>query len=90
MREANISRKTKETDITCRLNIDGTGEFNINTGIGFFDHMLSGFSKHGFFDLDLSCKGDLIVDGHHSVEDTGIVLGTAIKEAIGDKKGIMR
>lgn len=90
MREANISRKTKETDITCKLNIDGTGESTISTGIGFFDHMLSGFSKHGFFDLELTCKGDLIVDGHHSVEDTGIVIGTAIKEAIGDKKGIMR
>lgn len=90
MREANISRKTKETDITCKLNIDGTGESTINTGIGFFDHMLSGFSKHGFFDLELTCKGDLIVDGHHSVEDTGIVIGNAIKEAIGDKKGIMR
>lgn len=90
MREANISRKTKETDITCKLNIDGTGESTVSTGIGFFDHMLSGFSKHGFFDLELTCKGDLIVDGHHSVEDTGIVIGTAIKEAIGDKKGIMR
>jgi len=90
MREATINRTTKETDISCTLKIDGFGNSNISTGIGFFDHMLTGFSKHGFFDLDLKCQGDLIVDGHHSVEDTGIVIGTAIKEAIGDKKGIMR
>ncbi|MCR4989858.1 MAG: imidazoleglycerol-phosphate dehydratase HisB [Lachnospiraceae bacterium] len=90
MREANISRKTNETDITCKLNLDGEGKYNISTGIGFFDHMLENFTKHGFFDLDLSIKGDLIVDGHHSVEDAGIVLGTAIKEALGDKKGIKR
>ena len=90
MREANISRKTNETDITCKLNLDGEGKYNISTGIGFFDHMLESFTKHGFFDLDLSIKGDLIVDGHHSVEDAGIVLGTAIKEALGDKKGIKR
>lgn len=89
-REAQISRKTKETDITCILNLDGRGESQIATGIGFFDHMLEGFSKHGFFDLTLKCKGDLIVDGHHTVEDTGIVLGGAIREALGDKKGIRR
>lgn len=89
-REAQISRKTKETDITCILNLDGRGESQIATGIGFFDHMLEGFSKHGFFDLTLKCKGDLIVDGHHTVEDTGIVLGEAIREALGDKKGIRR
>lgn len=90
MREATVSRKTKETDITCRFNIDGEGKSNISTGIGFFDHMLEGFTRHGFFDLDMDVKGDLNVDGHHTVEDTGIVLGTAIKEALGDKKGIMR
>ena len=72
------------------LNIDGTGITKIDTGIGFFDHMLSGFGKHGFFDLDIKVKGDLEVDGHHTVEDTGIVLGNAIKEAIGDKVGIKR
>lgn len=89
-RSASIQRKTKETDIALRLNIDGTGTSNINTGIGFFDHMLEGFAKHGFFDLNCTIKGDLEVDGHHTVEDCGIVLGNAIKEAIGDKKGIKR
>jgi imidazoleglycerol-phosphate dehydratase len=89
-RTATINRTTKETDISAVLNIDGTGKNNISTGIGFFDHMLEGFSKHGFFDLDLSVKGDLNVDGHHTVEDAGIVLGNAIKEAVGDKKGIRR
>ncbi|NBH81791.1 imidazoleglycerol-phosphate dehydratase HisB [bacterium C-53] len=89
-REAEISRKTKETDITCKINLDGRGESEIHTGIGFFDHMLEGFSKHGFFDLTLSCKGDLIVDGHHTIEDVGIVLGEAVKKALGDKKGIRR
>ncbi|MDE6739442.1 MAG: imidazoleglycerol-phosphate dehydratase, partial [Lachnospiraceae bacterium] len=80
-RTANINRKTKETDITLNLKIDGMGTSEINTGIGFFDHMLEGFSKHGFFDLTLHVNGDLHVDGHHTVEDTGIVLGTAIREA---------
>ena len=89
-RVATIARKTKETDINITLNLDGKGNSNITTGIGFFDHMLTGFSKHGFFDLDVTTKGDLEVDGHHTVEDTGIVLGQAIKEAIGDKKGIKR
>lgn len=89
-RTAHITRRTNETDIDLTLNIDGTGKSEITTGIGFFDHMLSGFSKHGFFDLTLSVNGDLAVDGHHTVEDTGIVLGTAIKEAIGDKTGIRR
>ncbi len=89
-RTATIKRKTKETDISLTLNLDGTGESEINTGIGFFDHMLNGFSKHGFFDLKLSCKGDLFVDGHHTVEDCGIVLGQAIREALGDKAGIRR
>lgn len=89
-RTANITRKTKETDINLSLTIDGTGTSDINTGIGFFNHMLEGFSKHGFFDLTISVNGDLEVDGHHTVEDTGIVLGTAIKEALGDKDGIKR
>lgn len=85
-----IKRKTKETDITLSLQLYGTGKSRIETGIGFFDHMLEGFAKHGFFDLTCKVEGDLIVDGHHTVEDTGIVLGEAIKEAIGDKKGIKR
>lgn len=89
-RIANIQRKTKETDIGARLNIDGTGSSTINTGIGFFNHMLEGFAKHGFFDLKLNCEGDLAVDCHHTIEDCGIVLGNAVKEAIGDKKGIKR
>ena len=89
-RTANITRKTKETDINLSLTIDGTGISEVNTGIGFFNHMLEGFSKHGFFDLTLSVNGDLEVDGHHTVEDTGIVLGSAIKEALGDKDGIKR
>ena len=89
-RIANIQRKTKETDISARLNIDGTGSSTINTGIGFFNHMLEGFSKHGFFDLNLNCEGDLAVDCHHTIEDCGIVLGNAVKKAIGDKKGIKR
>ena len=89
-RTANINRKTKETDISLSLSIDGAGSSEIYTGIGFFDHMLSGFTKHGFFNLTVQVNGDLDVDGHHTVEDTGIVLGTAIREAIGDKTGIKR
>lgn len=89
-RIANVQRKTKETDIRVKLNLDGTGKSKINTGIGFFDHMLEGFSKHGFFDLELNCEGDLEVDCHHTIEDCGIVLGSAIHEALGDKKGIKR
>ena len=89
-RISNVSRKTKETDITLEFSVDGTGCASVNTGIGFFDHMLEGFAKHGFFDLKLECDGDLEVDTHHTVEDCGIVLGQAIKEAIGDKKGIKR
>ena len=90
MRTAKIDRKTKETDISLSLAIDGTGTSRISTGIGFFDHMLDGFARHGFFDLTLQVNGDLGVDGHHTVEDTGIVLGTAIKEALGGKAGIKR
>ncbi len=90
LRKADVSRKTGETDIKISLNIDGTGKNQIKTGIGFFDHMLTAFSKHGLFDLKCSVTGDLEVDGHHSVEDCGIVLGNAIKKAIGDKKGINR
>ncbi len=89
-RIATINRKTKETDIAMELNIDGTGTAQMDTGIGFFNHMLEGFAKHGFFDLSCEIDGDLEVDGHHTVEDAGIVLGQAIKEAIGDKKGIRR
>ena len=89
-RAANCVRKTKETDITLSLYLDGTGKSEIHTGVGFFDHMLEGFSRHGFFDLDVKVEGDLEVDCHHTIEDTGIVLGSAIKEAIGDKKGIKR
>lgn len=89
-RTATIERNTKETKIKASLNLDGAGKSEIATGIGFFDHMLSGFSKHGFFDLTIEVNGDLEVDGHHSVEDAGIVLGTAIKEALGDKAGIKR
>ena len=89
-RTATITRTTKETDINMNLNLDGEGMSNIHTGIGFFDHMLEGFAKHGFFNLDVAINGDLDVDGHHTVEDAGIVLGTAIKEAVGDKKGIKR
>lgn len=89
-RIAEISRKTKETDINLKLNLDGSGKSAIHTGIGFFDHMLEGFAKHGFFDLDCTVDGDLHVDGHHTVEDTGIVLGEAIKQAVGDKKGMKR
>ena len=87
---AEINRKTKETDIQMSLTLDGKGKNDIKTGIGFFDHMLSGFAKHGFFDLTISVNGDLDVDGHHTVEDTGIVLGQAIKKAIGDKTGMKR
>lgn len=89
-RIAKIERNTKETKITCSLNLDGSGICNADTGIGFLDHMLEGFSKHGFFDLDLKIMGDLQVDGHHTVEDCGIVLGLAIKEALGDKSQIKR
>ncbi|MBR3772143.1 MAG: imidazoleglycerol-phosphate dehydratase HisB [Clostridium sp.] len=89
-RSAKVIRTTKETDIQLEFNIDGSGIANIDTGIGFFDHMLNSFVRHGFFDMNLKVKGDLEVDAHHTVEDTGIVLGQAIKEACGDKTGIKR
>ncbi len=89
-RTARIKRVTKETDIVLHLNLDGSGISHINTGIGFFDHMMEGFARHGFFDLDLKVKGDLHVDCHHTIEDTGIVLGEAIRQALGDKVGIRR
>ena len=89
-RIATVERKTRETDIEARFVVDGSGKADIDTGVGFFDHMLEGFSKHGFFDLKLKCDGDLGVDTHHTVEDCGIVLGQAIKDAIGEKKGIKR
>ena len=89
-RTADYVRKTKETDISLHLNLDGTGSSSINTGIGFFDHMLDGFARHGLFDLKVNVVGDLAVDCHHTIEDTGIVLGNAIKKAVGDKKGIRR
>ncbi len=89
-RSATVARKTKETDITCTIGLDGTGKADIKTGIGFFDHMLDGFARHGLFDLTLHCEGDLYVDCHHTIEDCGIVLGQALREAIGDKKGMIR
>lgn len=90
IRTASLHRQTGETDIELTLNLDGTGKTDIDTGIGFFDHMLNNFARHGLFDLTVKAKGDLYVDGHHLVEDTGIVLGQAIKEAVGDKKSIKR
>ncbi len=89
-RTASCTRTTKETDIALTLNLDGTGKTRIDTGVGFFDHMLDGFARHGLFDLTVTVKGDLDVDCHHTIEDTGIVLGQAILEAIGDKAGIRR
>ena len=89
-RTATVTRKTRETAISVSIDIDGSGKTDINTGIGFFDHMLNGFARHGLFDLIVSCDGDLQVDCHHSIEDTGIVLGEAIAKAIGDKSGIVR
>lgn len=89
-RTAKITRCTKETEISVTLNLDGRGQYRISTGIGFFDHMLGGFARHGLFDLDLVCKGDLEVDSHHTIEDVGIVLGEAIREALGEKKAVRR
>lgn len=90
MRTATINRKTNETDIKLKLNIDGHGKYEVSTGIGFFDHMLELFARHGAFDLTLSCNGDLHVDQHHTVEDVGIALGEAFDKALGDKKGVLR
>ena len=89
-RTAAITRTTKETDISVKLDLDGTGQVQVDTGIGFFDHMIDAFGRHGLFDLDVKAAGDLHVDGHHTVEDCGIVLGQAFAEAIGDKRGIVR
>ncbi|MFB0900715.1 MAG: imidazoleglycerol-phosphate dehydratase HisB [Dehalococcoidia bacterium] len=89
-RVSKVQRKTNETDIEVYLNIDGTGKSNINTGIGFCDHMLSAFAKHGRFDLNVDCTGDLEVDAHHSIEDIGISIGKAINESLGDRSGINR
>ena len=90
IRKAHVSRKTSETDIEISICLDGTGECDADTGIGFFDHMLNSFARHGLFDLSVKVRGDLYVDGHHTIEDTGIVLGEAIQKALGDKKGIRR
>ncbi|MCT4545460.1 MAG: imidazoleglycerol-phosphate dehydratase HisB [Vallitalea sp.] len=89
-RSSEIKRKTKETDISMLYNIDGVGNYNIHTGIGFFDHMMTHIAKHGFFDINLKCLGDLEVDCHHTIEDIGIVFGKCIKEAVGNKSGIKR
>ncbi|MBQ8247771.1 MAG: imidazoleglycerol-phosphate dehydratase HisB [Lachnospiraceae bacterium] len=89
-RKAELKRKTSETDISVSLELDGKGKYEVKTGIGFFDHMLEGFTKHGSFDLKLTAAGDLNVDNHHTVEDVGIVLGSAIRQALGDKEGINR
>lgn len=89
-RNSTVSRKTRETEIEVTLDLDGSGRAEVDTGIGFLDHMLEGFARHGFFDLKCRVRGDLQVDGHHTVEDAGIVLGQAIREAVGDKKGICR
>lgn len=89
-RIATVNRKTKETDITVTINIDGTGTNNINTGVGFFDHMLDGMARHGLFDLNIECKGDINVDSHHTIEDCGIAIGECLKKALGDKKAIKR
>lgn len=89
-RIAEYTRKTKETDIYLSFDLDGRGDAKVDTGIGFFDHMLDGFARHGLFDLNVKVTGDLVVDCHHTIEDTGIVFGNAIKKAVGDKKGIKR
>lgn len=89
-RTAKISRDTAETKITVQLNLDGTGQSNLKTGIGFFDHMLDQIARHGLIDLDVQCEGDLHIDGHHTVEDVGICIGQAVRQAVGDKKGIVR
>ncbi len=90
MRKAQISRKTKETDIHVDINLDGKGEYDINTGVGFFDHMLDQLSRHSLIDMKIGCKGDLHIDAHHTTEDVGIALGQAVHMALGDRKGIVR
>src|SRR3989441_11996850 len=89
-RKTTKSRKTKETNISVSLNLDGTGEHRITTGIPFFDHMLAQVARHGHFDLEIDAKGDLEIDGHHTVEDTGLVLGQALRDALGERRGITR
>jgi imidazoleglycerol-phosphate dehydratase len=89
-RTSEITRNTAETQIAVRVNLDGTGKANLSTGIGFFDHMLDQIARHGLIDLDVQAKGDLHIDGHHTVEDVGIAIGQAVAKAIGDKKGIRR
>jgi len=90
MRTASTTRKTNETDISVKLNIDGTGVYDVHTGIGFLDHMLEQLSRHSLMDLNVTCEGDLHIDGHHTTEDCGIAIGTALKKALGDMKGITR
>ena len=89
-RNSNVSRKTSETEIDIKMNLDGSGDYNISTGVKFFDHMLESFSKHSMIDLDVQASGDIEIDDHHTIEDVGILLGEAFSEAIGDKKGIKR
>lgn len=89
-RNTNVSRKTSETDITIKMDLDGTGKYNISTGVNFFNHMLESFSKHSMIDLDVRASGDIEIDDHHTIEDVGILLGEAFSNAIGDKKGIRR
>jgi len=90
MRQARIERKTKETQITASVNLDGTGRYDVSTGIGFLDHMMEQLSRHSLIDLELKAKGDLHIDFHHTTEDTGIVIGEAVNQALGDRKGIIR
>lgn len=89
-RRCTIERRTRETNVRLALNLDGSGRSRIKTGIGFLDHMLEALAKHGFFDLDVSCRGDLHVDAHHTVEDVGIAFGQALRQALGDKRGVVR
>src|SRR4051812_26293543 len=90
MRSATIKRKTKETDIKVEVNIDGTGKYSVATGVGFLDHMLEQLSRHSLIDVNLTAKGDLHIDGHHTTEDTGIAIGEAFSKALGERKGIVR